>query len=43
MQTVTGRVVADVSFANMFGSFTSRDPVITIEAVRDPANGFSLP
>lgn len=39
----TGRDAADVSFATMFGSVTSFAPVITIEAVDDPANGFTLP
>lgn len=39
----TGRDAADVSFATMFGSVTARAPVITIEAVNDPANGFTLP
>ena len=39
----TGRDAADVSFATMFGSVKSSAPVITIEAVNDPANGFILP
>jgi transglutaminase-like putative cysteine protease len=39
----TGRDAADVSFATMFGSVKSFPPVITIEAVDDPANGFTLP
>jgi transglutaminase-like putative cysteine protease len=39
----TGRDAADVSFATMFGSVKSSAPVITIDAVDDPANGFSLP
>ena len=39
----TGRDAADVSFATMFGSVKSYAPVISIEAVDDPAHGFSLP
>ena len=39
----TGRDAADVSFATMFGAVKSFPPVITIEAVDDPANGFTLP
>lgn len=39
----TGRDAADVSFATMFGSVRSYAPVISIEAVDDPAHGFSLP
>jgi transglutaminase-like putative cysteine protease len=39
----TGRDAADVSFATMFGAVKSFPPVITIEAVHDPANGFTLP
>lgn len=39
----TGRDAADVSFATMFGSVKSFAPVISILAVDDPANGFTLP
>jgi transglutaminase-like putative cysteine protease len=39
----TGRDAADVSFATMFGTIKSFAPVIAIEAVNDPANGFTLP
>jgi len=39
----TGRDASDVSFATIFGSVTSQTPVIQIEAVDDPANGFLRP
>ena len=39
----TGRDAADVSFATMFGTVKSFAPVISILAVDDPANGFTLP
>ena len=39
----TGRDAADVSFATMFGSVKSFAPAIAIEAVDDPAQGFTLP
>lgn len=39
----TGRDAADVSFATMFGTIKSWAPVIVIEAINDPANGFTLP
>jgi transglutaminase-like putative cysteine protease len=39
----TGRDAADVSFATIFGSVRSSAPMIAIEAVDDPANGFTLP
>lgn len=39
----TGRDAADASFATMFGSVKSFAPVINIEAIDDPANGFILP
>jgi len=39
----TGRDAADVSFATMFGSIRSWSPVIVIDAVNDPENGFTLP
>jgi transglutaminase-like putative cysteine protease len=39
----TGRDAADVSFATIFGALTSAPPVVSIEAVDDPANGFEAP
>ena len=39
----TGRDAADVSFATMFGAVRSFSPVVNIEAVNDPANGYILP
>lgn len=39
----TGRDAADVSFATMFGAIKSTPPVIVIEAINDPANGYTLP
>ena len=39
----TGRDAADVSFSTMFGTITSRAPLINIEAIDDPDNGFTLP
>ena len=39
----TGRDAADVSFATIFGAINSSPPVIAIEAVNDPANGYTLP
>lgn len=39
----TGRDAADVSFATMFGAVKSSPPRISIDAVDDPANGFTLP
>lgn len=39
----TGRDAADASFATVFGSVKSFTPVINIEAIDDPANGFTLP
>jgi transglutaminase-like putative cysteine protease len=39
----TGRDAADVSFATMFGSVKSFAPLISIDAVDDPAGGFTLP
>ena len=39
----TGRDAADVSFATMFGTIKSYQPLIAIEAINDPANGFVLP
>ena len=38
-----GRDAADVSFATMFGAIKSSPPVILIEAINDPANGYTLP
>jgi transglutaminase-like putative cysteine protease len=39
----TGRDAADVSFATIFGAVTSPPPVISIEAIDDAANGYTLP
>lgn len=39
----TGRDAADASFATMFGSVKSFAPVISIKAIDDAANGFTLP
>ncbi|MEO7727266.1 MAG: transglutaminase family protein [Burkholderiales bacterium] len=39
----TGRDAADVSFATMFGTIKSFQPLISIEAIDDPANGYTLP
>ncbi|MEC5384696.1 transglutaminase family protein [Uliginosibacterium sp. H3] len=39
----TGRDAADVPFATIFGGLTSFVPVVSIEAVNDPANGFEVP
>jgi transglutaminase-like putative cysteine protease len=39
----TGRDAADVSFATFFGAVKSSAPTITIDAVDDPGNGFTLP
>jgi len=39
----TGRDAADVSFATMFGTIKSYQPLIAIEAIEDTANGFTLP
>jgi transglutaminase-like putative cysteine protease len=39
----TGRDAADVSFATIFGDVSSSAPLIHIEAVDDPANGFFQP
>jgi len=39
----TGRDAADASFATIFGSVTSGAPLISIEALDDPANGYALP
>jgi transglutaminase-like putative cysteine protease len=39
----TGRDAADVSFATMFGTIKSYQPLIAIEAINDPANGFVVP
>lgn len=38
-----GRDAADVSFANVFGAVTSVPPLISIEAIDDPEQGFDLP
>jgi transglutaminase-like putative cysteine protease len=39
----TGRDAADVSFATLFGTVKSFAPAISVDAVDDPANGFTLP
>ncbi len=39
----TGRDAADVSLATMFGAVRSHSPLINIEAIDDPENGFTLP
>ena len=39
----TGRDASDVSFATIFGAVSSSSPVIHIEAVHDPENGFFQP
>lgn len=39
----TGRDAADVSFATMFGSMKTYAPFINVNAVDDPANGFTPP
>jgi transglutaminase-like putative cysteine protease len=39
----TGRDAADTSVATVFGSVKSIIPVINIEAINDPDNGFTLP
>ena len=39
----TGRDAADVSFATIFGSVGSDAPLISIDALHDPANGYALP
>ena len=39
----TGRDAADISFATIFGSITSDVPVLTIEALDDPAQGYEVP
>ena len=39
----TGRDAADVSFATMFGTIKSDQPLIAIEAVVDPGSGCVLP
>ena len=39
----TGRDAADTAFATVFGTVTSRAPVINIAALDDPANGYTLP
>ena len=39
----TGRDAADISFATIFGSISSDVPVLTIEALDDPAQGYEVP
>ena len=39
----TGRDAADISFATIFGSIKSEAPVLAIQALDDPAQGYMLP
>lgn len=39
----TGRDAADISFATIFGAIKSDVPVLAIEALNDPAQGYVLP
>jgi transglutaminase-like putative cysteine protease len=39
----TGRDAADISFATIFGDIKSDAPVLAIEALNDPAQGYVLP
>jgi transglutaminase-like putative cysteine protease len=39
----TGRDAADISFATIFGDIKSDPPVLAIEALDDPAQGYVLP
>ncbi len=39
----TGRDAADVSFATIFGPVRTGMPVVSFDAIDDPANGFTLP
>lgn len=39
----TGRDAADIAFATIFGNIKSDSPVLTIEALDDPALGYLLP
>ena len=39
----TGRDAADISFATIFGNIQSEAPLLTIEALNDPAQGYVLP
>jgi len=39
----TGRDAADVAFATIFGQIRSDRPVLTVDAVHDPARGLVLP
>ncbi|HUH38340.1 MAG TPA: transglutaminase family protein [Spongiibacteraceae bacterium] len=43
MRIGTGRDAADVSFATLFGSIQPVRPVVTIDAVDDPSQGFIRP
>ena len=39
----TGRDAADISFATIFGNIKSEAPVLAIEALNDPTQGYVLP
>jgi len=39
----TGRDAADISFATIFGAIKSDIPVLAIDALNDPAQGYQLP
>ena len=39
----TGRDAADISFATIFGTIKSEAPMLAIEALNDPAQGYVLP
>lgn len=39
----TGRDAADISFATIFGTIKSEAPVLAIDALNDPAQGYVLP
>jgi transglutaminase-like putative cysteine protease len=39
----TGRDAADISFATIFGDIKSDPPVLAIEALNDPAQGYVMP
>ena len=39
----TGRDAADISFATIFGAIKSDVPVLAIDAINDPAQGYLLP
>ena len=39
----TGRDAADISFATIFGAIKSEPPLLAIQAIKDPAQGYVLP